>query len=254
MAARHRRTGDLRDVQNSFYVALSAQKALMRRLDTIANNVANVSTGGYRAEEVTFSTVLSEVNQDPVAYVSGGRSYVATRPGEIVRTDNPLDVAVQGNAWLAVQTPAGTVYTRDGRMKLSAQGELQSLNGYPVLDSSGSAIRLESDGGAPIIGTNGTIAQGRRQVGQIGLFTIDPKASFTRFEGSGVIPSSKAEPVVDSTKYGVQQGFVERSNVNPVTEMTRMIALQRTFDAVSAGLKDSESSQQDAIRTLGSNQ
>jgi flagellar basal-body rod protein FlgF len=237
-------------VQNNFYVALSAQKALMRRIDTIANNVANVSTGGFRAEEVTFETALSDMNKDPVAFASTGTSYISKRPGEIVRTDNPLDVAVQGDAWLAVQTPAGTVYTRDGRMTISAQGELQSVNGYPILDVSGSPLRLEPDAGPPQIGRDGTIAQGKRSVGRIGLFTIDPKAGLTRFQGAGVQPDRPATPAVESAKYGVQQGFVERSNVNPVTEMAKMIMVQRTFDAVTSSLKDAEGSQTEAVRNL----
>lgn len=241
-------------MQNNFYVGLSAQKSLMRRLDTIAHNIANVSSGGFRAEEVTFASVVSDLNKDPVAFVSTGQSFISTKPGEIVRTDNQLDVAVQGNAWLAVQTPAGTVYTRDGRMQMTAQGELQSVNGYPILDAGNSPIRLEPDAGPPQIGRDGTIAQGKRQVGRIGLFVIDPKANLTRYHNSGVIPDRRPEAAVDSAKYGVQQGFVERSNVNPVAEMSRMVMLQRTFDAVAQGLKDSESSQQEAIRTLASNQ
>ena len=156
----------------------------------------------------------------------------------------------QGNAWLALQTPAGVVYTRDGRMQMTPQGELQSVNGYPILDVGNSPIRLEPDGGTPQIGRDGSIAQGKRQVGRIGLFLIDAKANLTRFHNSGVIPDRAAEAAVDASKYGVQQGFVERSNVNPVLEMTRMIMLQRTFDAVTAGMKDADSSQQEAIRTL----
>lgn len=241
-------------MQNNFYVGLSAQKSLMRRLETIAHNVANVSTGGFRAEAVTFASVMSDVGKDPVAFASTGQSYISTRPGEIMRTDNPLDVAVQGDAWLAVRTPAGTVYTRDGRMQMTAQGELQSVNGYPILDAGNSPIRLEPEGGPPQIGRDGTIAQGKRQVGRIGLFVIDPKANLTRYHNSGVIPDKPAEPAVDASKQGVQQGFVERSNVNAVEEMTRMIMVQRTFDAVSAGLRDSENSQQEAIRTLASSQ
>ncbi len=239
---------------NNFYVGLSAQKSLMRRLDTIANNVANVSTGGFRAEEVTFSAVLSDVNKDPVAFASSGKSFISRRPGEIVRTDNPLDVAVQGDAWLAMQTPAGTVYTRDGRMQMSPQGQLLSMSGYPILDVSGSALSLEPEGGPPTIGRDGTIAQGKRQVGRIGLFTIDAKADLARYQNSGVIPSTPAQPALEGSKYGVQQGFVERSNVNPVTEMSKMIMVQRTFDAVTATMKDSDSSQQEAVRTLASGQ
>jgi flagellar basal-body rod protein FlgF len=240
-------------VQSNFYVGLSAQMSLLRRLDTIANNVANASSAGFRAEEVKFETVLSKASLDPVAYASSGQSFLSTRAGEIVRTDNPLDVAVQGEAWLAIQTPAGTVYTRDGRMRMTAQGELQTLNGHPVLDAGGSAIKLEPNGGQPQIHQDGTISQNNRQISAIGLYSIDPRATLTRHENAGVIPDRAATPVVDFTKAGVQQGFVERSNVNPVLEMTRLIMVQRAFEAVTSTIKDSDASLAEAIRTLGAN-
>jgi flagellar basal-body rod protein FlgF len=168
-----------------------------------------------------------------------------------VRTDNVFDVAVQGNAWLGIQTPAGPVYTRDGRLRVTETGELQTLNGYPVLDAGGSPLRLEPNGGPPTISRDGTVTQSNRQVGAIGLFTLDEKATLRRFENSGVIPDRPATPALDFATSGMQQGFVERSNVNPVMEMTKLIMVQHAFDAITATLKDSESAQQEAIRSLG---
>jgi flagellar basal-body rod protein FlgF len=168
-----------------------------------------------------------------------------------VRTDNLFDVAVQGDAWLGVQTPAGPVYTRDGRMKMTPTGELQTLNGYAVLDVGGSPAQLDPNAGPPRIARDGTITQNNRAVGAIGLFKIDEKASLKRFDNSGVIPDRPATPAVEFNKVGMQQGFIERANVNPVLEMSKLIMVSRTFDAVSSSLKDSESSMQEAIRTLG---
>lgn len=238
-------------MQSNFYVGLSAQMSLLRRLDTIAHNVSNASTAGFRAEEVKFEAVMAKAALDPVAYASPGQSFLSTRAGDVVRTDNPLDVAVQGEAWMAVQTPAGTVYTRDGRMRMTAQGELQTLNGYPVLDAGGSPIKLEPNGGPPQIHQDGTVSQANRAIGSVGLFAIDPRATLTRYENSGVIPDRAATAVVDFTKSGVQQGFVERSNVNPVMEMTRLIMVQHAFEAVTSSIKESDNSLQEAIRTLG---
>src|SRR6478735_370031 len=105
-------------MQNGIYVALSAQMALQKRLDTIANNVANSGTAGYRAEEVKFETFLSQAGSNPIAFASAGDSYISRQAGELVQTENPLDVAVRGDAWLSIQTPSGPVYTRDGRMRM----------------------------------------------------------------------------------------------------------------------------------------
>jgi flagellar basal-body rod protein FlgF len=240
-------------MQSNLYVALSAQMALQKRLETIANNVANSSTAGFRAEEVKFETLLSELSLDPVAYASPGTPYLSRRGGEMVRTDNLFDVAVEGDAWLAIEAPSGPVYTRDGRMQMAATGELQTLNGYPVLDVGGAPILLDPNAGPPRIARDGMITQNNNQVGALGLFSIDEKANLTRFENSGVIPDLPATPALDFAKVGVAQGYMERSNVNPVMEISRLIAVSRAFEAVTAAINDSESSLQEAITTLGSN-
>jgi flagellar basal-body rod protein FlgF len=238
-------------MQSSLYVDLSAQLALQRRLDTIANNVANASTAGFRSEEVKFEALLSRTPSDPVAFASPGDTYLSRRAGEFVKTDNPLDVAVQGDAWLAINTPGGPVYTRDGRMRITPTGNLESLDGHAILDVGGAPIALDPSGGPPSIARDGMITQGGRQISAIGLFTIDENAKLKRYENSGVIPDRPATPALDFTKTGIAQGFVERANVNPVMEMTRLIGVSRAFDAISAALSDSESSLRDAVKTLG---
>ena len=238
-------------MQTNLYVGVSAQLTLQRRLETIAHNVANATTPGFRAEEVRFETLLSQAGADPVAFATAGPSYLSRRSGEFVKTENLLDVAVEGDAWLAIQTPAGQVYTRDGRLKIAATGELQTVNGYPVLDAGGATMLLDPNAGPPRIAKDGTITQANRQVGAIGLFSIDRAANLARFENSGVIPDRPAVPVLDFTKAGMHQGYIENANVNAVMEMTRLISLTRAFEMVSASLATSESSLQDAIKTLG---
>jgi flagellar basal-body rod protein FlgF len=239
-------------MQSSLYVSLSAQLSLQRRLDSIASNVANATTAGFRAEEVKFETLLSHTPAEPVAFASTGDTYLSRRSGEFVKTDNSLDIAVQGNAWLAISTPAGQVYTRDGRMRMTETGDLQTLNGHPILDVGGSPIQLDPAAGPLQIARDGMITQSGRQIGAIGLFAIDDNAKLTRHDNSGVVPDRPATPALDFSKVGISQGFVERSNVNPVMEMTRLIGVSRAFDAVTAAITESESSLRDAVKTLGS--
>jgi flagellar basal-body rod protein FlgF len=200
---------------------------------------------------VRFETLLSRASETPVAFTSTGESYLSRRAGDVSKTDNPYDVAVQGEAWLGIQTPAGTAYTRDGRLRITPTGELQTVSGHNVLDAGGAPIQLEPNSGPPQIGRDGAISQNNRAIGAIGLFTIDEKAQLKRFENSAVIPDRPAAPVIDFSKTGVMQGFIEGANVNPVMEMSRLIMVARAFDAVTASLKESESSTQEAIRTLG---
>jgi flagellar basal-body rod protein FlgF len=238
-------------MQPSLYVALSGQIALQKRLETIAHNVANVSTAGFRAEEVKFSTIVSNVPPDPAAFASSNGTYISRNAGDLVETQNPFDVAVRGDAWLGTTINGQQVYTRDGRMQMSPTGDLQTLNGHPVLDVGGAPITLDPNGGPPQIASDGTIVQNNRQVGVIGLFTIPENAKLVYAENSGVIPSAPAEPALDFNHYGVVQGFVERSNVNPVMEMTRLISVQRSFEALTNSITNTESTFLEGIRTLG---
>ncbi len=116
-------------MQSGPYVSLSAQLTLEKRLDSLALNVANMNTIGYRAAGVSFHTYVSRSGDEPVAYASSGRDYITRTEGPLIATGNPLDIAIQGEGWLAIQTPGGTVYTRDGRMRMRQTGELESLAG-----------------------------------------------------------------------------------------------------------------------------
>lgn len=238
-------------MQSSLYVALSAQVALERRLNTVANNIANINTGGYRAEEVKFETVLSQAGTGNVSFASSGETYTSRRIGSVTRTDNPLDVAIQGDAWFGVNTPSGVVYTRDGRMKMNEAGELQTMDGYSVLDPGGASILLNPQDGEPTIGRDGMITQRNNQIGALGLFRIDSKSQLTRFGSSAVKTSLPATVVQDFTAVGVQQGYAEGSNVNPIMELTKMIMISRTFDNAAATISETESSMMSAIRSLG---
>ena len=238
-------------MQAGLYVNISGQIALNRRLATIANNVANAGTVGYRAEELKFDTMLSMTSKNPTAFSTAGDSFISERSGGLNKTGNPLDVAVQGKGWLAIQTPSGTAYTRDGRMQLLESGELQTLNGYPILDAGNAPILLDPAAGTPKIAHDGMITQNGRKIGAIGLFQVDPSRGYTRFENSAVLPVNAATPVVLFASDGLVQGFVEESNVNPVSEMTNLIMVTRAFDGLQTSIDESEQSLKKAIQVLG---
>jgi flagellar basal-body rod protein FlgF len=239
-------------MQNSIYVGLSAQITLERRMDAIANNVANISTPGFRGEGTKFDSLVSMKASDDIQFASAGKSYIRTEGGPIIQTDNPFDVAVKGDAWLSLSTPQGQVYTRDGRMQMTPDGQLVSINGHPVLDAGGQPITINPNGGAPKISSDGAIYQNGAQVGGIGLFTIAREANLIHAGNSSVIPDIPAEAVVDDPSVGVVQGAIEGSNVDGVTEMTRLIAVSRAFEQVDALLRTQENTLTEAVKTLGS--
>ncbi len=239
-------------MQDSLYVSLSAQMALQRRLDTIADNVANASTVGFRATGIRFEDVVSGAGQNSVSFASSGDTYLSPSHGSLTETGNPFDFAIQGNAWFAIETPVGTVMTRDGRFSMNENGELMSTEGYAVLDAGGAPIQLDPRGGPPKAGADGSLRQNDQLVGAIGLYNFDPGENFVRYGNSGIVPAGEPEPVIDRIDVGVAQGFVEESNVNPVLEMTRLIQIQRAFENVAALIRQTGTSTDEAIKTLGS--
>jgi flagellar basal-body rod protein FlgF len=238
-------------METGIYVALSGQLALQRRLDTIANNVANSTTAGFRAENVTFETVLSQTQQSSVAYSGPGENTFSRQSGPIVQTANPLDVAIHGDAFLSINGTNGPVYTRDGRMRVSTQGDLENMNGQQILDQGGGPIQVNPNRGPIQISRDGTISQKGERVGRIGLFQIPANAKLVRHEGAALMPDQPAEPVVDFVSRGFAQGYIEQANVNPVMEMTRLISVTRAFEAMSAAGEQSDRKLTDAIKALG---
>ena len=234
-------------MEPGLYVGLSGQLALQRRLDTIAGNVANASTTGFRAENVTFETVLS---RQSIAYSDAGKATYAMSSGPVSETGNPLDIAIEGDAFLSVATPGGNVLTRDGRMRISANGDIESIDGHAILDVGGGPLRINPALGPIQIARNGAISQNGNEVGTIGLFRVPADATLTRGPNSGFTSDKPAEPVVDYRTAGVLQGYLEGANVNPVLEMTRLISVSRAFDALSSSIEQSDRKLTDAIRTL----
>ena len=238
-------------MQSGLYVAISAQVALEKRLSTIADNVANAGTVGFRATEIKFDDVVSGLGKDSVSFVSPGSTYLSTKSGGLKQTGNPLAFAIRGEAWFAIDTPAGSVMTRDGRFTMLETGELVSLEGYPVLDAGGAAIQLDPLSGAPEAGADGMLRQNGQPVGAIGVFAFEPGDDFVRYGNSGLVPSTPPEAIVDRDDVGVVQGFVEESNVNPVLEMTNLIMVQRAFENAASLIRQSDQSLGEAVKAIG---
>lgn len=239
---------------DGLYVALSAQVALERRLTTLADNVANMSTVGYRATEIKFNQLVAGLGQDSVAFVSSGDTYMSDKIGPMRETGNPFDFAIQGDAWFGIETPAGLVMTRDGRFTMLDTGQLVTQQGFPVVDAGGAPIQLDPNNGPPEAGRDGVLRQNGNLAGAIGLFNFSPGTNFQRYENSGIIPQGAPDPVVDRIDAGVTQGFLEESNVNPVLEMTRLIMVQRAFENAAAAIRQSETSVDQSIKALGGSQ
>lgn len=238
-------------MQTGLYVAVSSQIALEKRMNTLADNVANSTTVGFRSTEVKFNQLLGDTRPTKVSFVSEGQEFLNTNNGGLNRTGNQLDFAIKGDAWFQIDTPTGSALTRDGRFTLTETGDLVTLRGYPVLDAGGAPIRLNAQAGEVKVGADGAIQQNGTQVAALGLYEANFANGFSRHDNSAVIPNSAAEPVVDRSDVGVMQGYVEESNVNPVQEMSQLIMVSRAFENITSLMRDSEGSLDEAIKTLG---
>lgn len=239
-------------MQGSIYVSLSSQIALERRLTTLADNVANANTTGFRATEIKFNEVLADTGSADVSFVDQGEEFLKTSNGGLRNTGNQLDFALRGDAWFMIETPTGRMLTRDGRFSITDNGQLVNINGYPVLDAGEAPIELDPNIGPPKAGKDGGLMQNGVRVAAIGLFQADLTQGYYRKEALGIVPTIQPEPLIDTESAGMLQGYVEQSNVNPISEMSHLIMISRAFENVSAMMNSTEDVLKEAIRTLGS--
>ncbi|HVP38439.1 MAG TPA: flagellar basal-body rod protein FlgF [Candidatus Saccharimonadales bacterium] len=221
-----------------------AQQGVLPRIaqqEALANNLANSLTPGFKRDKVSFQAVLEQAAAaGSPAGMPGGASYSTLthsrpdlRPGTMEQTGSPLDLAIEGNAYFVVQTPAGERYTRAGNFTLNAAGELAMPDGTRVLGDGG-PIRVE---GQVTVSPDGQVSTGGTPSGRLRLVKFPEDAQLTR-EGSAVW----ASPVAPSPATGasVKQGFLEGSNVNPVEEMVELLQAFRSYESniKSASLQD----------------
>ncbi|MDZ7600155.1 MAG: flagellar basal-body rod protein FlgF [Hoeflea sp.] len=239
-------------MQGSLYVAISSQVALERRLSTLADNVANVNTTGFRATEIKFNEVLADTGVADVSFVNQGKEFLNTKNGGLKITGNQLDFAIRGDAWFMIETPTGNMLTRDGRFTITDNGALVNIDGYPVLDPGEAPIQLDPGAPAPKVGRDGGLTQDGFRIGAVGLFQADLSQGYQRKSSLGIAPVIRPEPLIDAGSAGLLQGYLEESNVNAIGEMSNLIMVSRAFENVSAMMRSTEDSFKEAIRTLGS--
>jgi flagellar basal-body rod protein FlgF len=242
-------------------VGLSGQMALRQQLDVVANNVANANTTAYRGDRTLFQSYVSRLNVPgrEVAFVQDRATYVDARGGSIAATGNPLDIAIDGNAFLAVERPgnAGRGYSRDGRLRVAPDNTLVNGSGRPVLDEGGGHIQMPERFSSVEIRSDGTIlatTEGRaEQVARLGLFQPGDVRGI-RKGGDGLldIPQAGLQPVPPgSREVRVVQGALESSSVQPITEIANLTALQRAYENVQRIVSDDDSRIRKMIEALG---
>lgn len=230
------------------YATLNRQSGLMREMAVVANNIANASTTGFRREGVVFSEYIAALDNDPslsMAHASG--RHVDLGQATISQTGGSYDFAIQGEGFFLIETPDGERLTRAGSFTPSAEGELVTPDGYRLLDGGGAPIFVPPDARAVALARDGTFSANGQPIAQVGLWQpTDPLG--LRHQSGTLFAADGVEPVEQGV---ILQGMLEDSNVEPVSEITRMITVQRAYELGQKFLDAEDERVRGVIQTLG---
>jgi flagellar basal-body rod protein FlgF len=241
-------------MDNSLLVSLSQQLASYQSMDVIANNIANVSTPGYRREEQTFQEYVAqlrptegETGSKPVSFVQDAGIVRDMSEGPQQATGNPFDFSLHGNGYFVIQTPSGERYTRNGHFGLDTSGQIVDDSGNPV-QGDGGAISITTDDGDIHVGADGTVSGKNGQIAKLRVVTFANEKAL-RKQGANLYATTQTPNA--STDFRLTEGSLEGSNVQPVVEISRMIDVMRAYQATATLAKSQEDLLRSAIEKLG---
>ncbi len=235
-------------MENTLYIAASRQTALRRQLEIVANNMANMNTGGFKADSGLFTEYLNgERRADRVSMVNDMGIKRDTSAGPLTDTGNPLDLAIEGDGYFMVQTEQGIAYTRAGSFRLNQDGEIVSGEGNPLVGLDQAPFVVPPEAGPIQISHDGVITAGDEQIGIIDLVRFDRQQEMKRL-GGALLQTEEAPLPVEEGK--IHQGMLEGSNVQPIVEITRMIEIQRAYESTSRLVERQGQTLEKMVQTL----
>lgn len=231
--------------------AAASMSELAQRQDRVANNLANVNTVGYKRDRAFAQALDERIDADgaPRSLRDSGQ-WADLSGGAMVETGNPLDLAIAGDGFFQVRTPDGqTRLTRAGEFLLDADGVVRSPGGLELLGTDGQPITLPPSGGEIAIHASGEIRIGGVRAGEVGVVTVADPAALVRLDGATWDTAGQATAPAAGAR--VQQGMLESANVDPLAEMTELIAHVRLFESQQKSLQTTDEVLGAATRDLG---
>ena len=232
----------------SSYVTVSRQSGLMNEMQIIANNIANSATTGYRQEGLIFSEFVD--SSQGRSSLSMSRSQIhntSMAQGTLTQTNGSFDFAIEGEGFFMVETPSGQRLTRAGSFSPNPDGDLVTMDGYRVMDAGGSPVFVPGSAENVNVAADGTISADGQPLGQIGLFLPTDPLGMVRESGVMFRADAGAEPAENGK---ILQGFLEGSNVNPISQLARMIEVQRSYEMGQSFLEAEDERIRNAVETL----
>ena len=232
------------------YTSLTRMVGLNREMQAIANNIANVSTTGFRKEGLIFSEYISDLEQgeDSLSMAEGNVRLTNDSQGPLTPTGGAYDFAIEGDGFFMIDTPDGQALTRAGAFTTNDQGELTTHDGYRLLDNGGAAIFIPPDAQTVAVSSDGTLSADGLPLSQIGLYMPEDPNTLTRTNGVRFMTTGAIIPQENAV---ILQGYVENSNVNAITEVARMIEVQHAYTMGQKFMEQEHDRIQSVISTLG---
>lgn len=229
------------------YATLTRQSGLMREMQVVAHNIANISTTGFRREGIVFSEYVRKTEDGPsLSMAFASARHMDLRQAGLSETGGAFDFAIEGDGFFLIETAQGQALTRAGSFTPNADGELVTADGNRLLDGGGAPIFVPHDAGKVALAADGTLSARNGPIAQLGLWQPADPLQMTH-QGGTVFVTDAVEPVDGAT---ILQGFVEDSNVNPVFEIARMIEVQRAYELGQGFLDKEDERVRNVIQTL----
>jgi len=221
--------------------AASGIRARIESLDMLANNIANASAPGFKADRPYFGLYLSPESADspegttPPVLPVVERQWTDFAQGSLTPTGNPLDLALNGKGFFVANSPSGPVFTRDGSFRISQQGALETMDGYSIQGQDGKPILLDSS--KPVdVAPDGTVQQDAQDVAHISVVDFqDPTALAKRGNNYFWLNSTTAQPA-PAVQTLVQQGRLEAANSQPAESAVRLVNIMRQFETLQKAM------------------
>ncbi len=235
-------------MENAGYVTLTRQSGLMREMEIIAHNMANAATTGFRQQGLVFSEYVQATDGgDSLSMAAARVKKTSTSQGILTQTGNPLDLAIEGDGYFQVETPNGIRLTRAGAFNVDSLGDIVSSDGHRVLDIVGAPITVPAGEADVKVAADGTISLGDQLLGKIGV--VEPESGANLQREAGVL--FKTDAALTPAPNGlVLQGHLEGSNVDAISQLTRMIEVQRAYEMGQKLLDMDDERTKTALQTL----
>jgi flagellar basal-body rod protein FlgF len=240
-------------MDNAIYSTLTRQSGLLREMQVVAHNIANMATTGFRAEGVIFAEHIRKLDggHDSLSMATASGRSISARQGALEQTGSPFHIAIEGEGFFLVQTPEGQALTRAGNFLRTDVGDLATPDGNILLDAGGAPVFVPPDAYDVTIAQDGTLSADGQPLTQIGLWQPNDSTEMSR--QAGVLFT--AEGGVQPFDGGVLiQGAVERSNVDPITQIARMIEVQRAYELGQSFFEAEDQRIREFLRTAGARQ